>query len=144
MADKKIMAAVVRDYLITCPVLNGAAKVGVNFLGDRPTEYTVDTTPVSPVVKMYADGASLRQYVFIFASKEYYSPDVLENLDLIGFYEQLADWFDAQTKANTLPDLGEGKSAVSIETLTSGYLFDAAEDNARYQIQARLKYYQEF
>ena len=119
------------------------AKLNVDFLGTQPTEYTIDSQPTTSIVKQYVDGSAIKQFVFVFGSREYYGPDVLQNIENSGFYEELSEWFDEQSKTGNLPTLKNGKKAIKIEALTTGYLFDATEDNARYQIQARLIYYED-
>lgn len=133
----------IRDYMLNCPVLDAYAKLNVDFLGTQPTEYTIDSQPTTSIVKQYVDGSAIKQFVFAFGSREYYGPDVLQNIENSGFYEELSEWFDEQSKIGNLPTLKDGKKAIKIEALTTGYLFDATEDNARYQIQARLIYYEE-
>lgn len=133
----------IRDYMLNCPVLDAYAKLNVDFLGTQPTEYTIDSQPTTSIVKQYVDGSAIKQFVFVFGSREYYGPDVLQNIENSGFYEELSEWFDEQSKTGNLPTLKNGKKAIKIEALTTGYLFDATEDNARYQIQCRLIYYED-
>lgn len=136
------MMKAVRDYLLSCEVIDEFAKVGVDFLGNDPEEFTLESVPVDPIIKRYTDGGSLRQFVFVFASRNYYGPDVWQNLENLGFYEKLSAWFEAKTHAGDLPVLGTKKYCQTIEALTSGYIFDATEDQARYQLQARITYLQ--
>lgn len=131
-----------REYFLDCPILEEAAKINVDFLEVDPTNYTLDGVPADPIVKMYADGGKIKQFLFVFASKEYYGPDVLQNIDNSGFYEKLSDWFEEQNEIGNLPELNN-KRALKIETLTSGYLFGSDENSARYQLQGRLLYYED-
>ena len=133
----------IRTYFLGCPLLENFAKLNVDFLGIDPTEYTIDSQPTSPVIKRYADGGTLKQYIFVFGSREYYGPDTLQNLENSGFYEQFSDWVEQQSNMGNLPILSENRRPLFMEVLTTGYLFDASEDNARYQIQCRLVYYED-
>lgn len=133
----------IREYMLTCPFLDEYGRVGVDYLGVKPTEYTIDSQPAKEIVKEYVDGGKIKQYVFVFGSREYYGADELQNIENSGFYERLSRWFEEQTEKGNLPDLGEGKDSIKIESLTSGYLLSANEDSARYQIQARLVYYED-
>ena len=45
--------------------------------------------------------------------------------------------------AGILPELGENKIPIEVETLNSGYLYDVDEEKARYRIECRLIYRQE-
>lgn len=131
-----------RAYMLACPLLADLKKLNIDYLGTAgPGEYSIDTVPTNPIVKKYADGGAIKQYTFVFASKEFYGDDPLEQLDSLGFYENLQEWFEEMTNKNTLPELDDGRTSISLETLTSGYIFDSSEiGKARYQIQARLKY----
>lgn len=133
----------VREYILKCPLLDELARLNVDYLGVEPVEYTIDSQPTTPVLKRYTDGGVLKQYVFVFGSREYYGPDVLQNLENNGFFERFAEWVEEQSEKGNLPELGGNRKAISMEVLTSGYLFSASEDNARYQIQMRLIYYEE-
>ena len=131
----------VRSYVCTCPLLKDGA-IHVDYLGDLPSEYTIDGVPTSSIVKFYADGGALKQFTFIFASREYYGEDTLNNIANSNFYEEFAAWLDVQSSAGVLPVLDEGRIAQRIEAISTGYLFDGTAGNARYQIQCRLTYYE--
>ena len=131
----------IRDYICTCPYLKDG-KLNVDYLGAEPTEYVVESVPSSGVIKRYADGGVLRQYLFIFGSREYYSGKVLEQLERSGFYEDFAGWIESQEKKGIYPVLPDGLVAQKIEVTSTGYMLDATEKNARYQIQCRLVYYE--
>jgi len=133
----------IREYFLSCPILDEYARLNIDFLGVEPTQYTIEGQPVDPVIQKYVDGGILKQYVFVFGSREYYGADVLQNIENSGFYERFSNWLDEQSEKGNLPKLEGGKKALKIEALTTGYLFNASEDNARYQIQCRLIYYEE-
>lgn len=131
----------IRTFICTFPLLKDGV-INVDFLGAKPTEYTVDGIPSSNTIKKYADGGRLKQYTFYFASREYYGEDVLSNIANSSFYEDFGAWLTSQSKAGTLPVLTDGKEAQTIEALSTGYMFDGTAGNARYQIQCRLVYYE--
>ncbi len=131
----------IRDFIAGCPILRDGL-LNVEYLGHKPTEYVIEAVPTSPVVKQYADGGALKEYLFLFASREYFGADTLQNLENSGFYEKFAEWIAAQNKVRRFPVLPEGKSAQALQVMSTGYLFDASEENARYQIQLRLLYYE--
>lgn len=128
-------------YMLDCPLLE-PGEMGVNYLGSRPHAYTVDSVPVSSVVKRYLDGSSIRQFLFVFAGREIYGGEQEENLENAEFYEKLCGWLERQSRARSLPELGDGKRALSIKVLTGGYIMAAGTREARYQIQCRLDYHQ--
>lgn len=130
----------VRDFIKTCPFLKNG-KINANYLGEKAVRYTIDNVPTSPIIRKYVDGGSQRQFLFVFASREFYGPEELENFNVSGFYEQFANWIEEQNDAGNLPVLGAGLKAQGIEALTGGYLYDTNTGDARYQIQCRLIYY---
>ena len=131
----------IRNFICGCPYLK-EGRLNVDYLGADPTKYTVDSVPSSGILKEYTDGGKLRQYLFVFASREYYSDKVREQLENSGFYEDFARWIEQQNEAGHLPELSDGMVPQRIEVVSTGYLMDATEKNARYQIQCRLIYYE--
>lgn len=134
----------IRKFIRSCPHLQefeGAIKVNVDYLGDESTVYSIDEVPCDPIIKKYINGDSIRQYEFIFASRESYGVDVLNNISNSGFYEDFANWIEEQNTISNLPKL-ENKECRTIECLTTGYAFQTDVDKARYQIQMRITYYQ--
>ena len=132
----------VKNFILTCPFLAELAKVNVDFLPESPDTYSIEEVPTNSVIRTYLDGTQERQYVFVFASRLYYSDEVKNNIENSGFYEDFSDWLDEQTKNGNLPVMREGLTPSKIEAMSSGYLFDISGDlsNARYQIQCRLIY----
>lgn len=133
-----------RDYIRTCPHLdtfNNAIKVNVNYLEGSPDTYSIEEVPIDPIVKKYVNGDSIRQYAFIFTSREPYGIDVLQNIDNSGFYEKFADWIEDNNNKDILPVLDNGLEPLKIEVTSTGYAFAVSEDTAQYQINLRLKYF---
>lgn len=130
------------DYVTACPLL-AKGYFRVDSLGARPIEYGIATLPCDPVIKRYTDGSSMRQYLFAVTSREDYSVDMIQNIRNSEFYENLADWFEAQNGAQNFPDLGTGKTVQKMELVTSGYLFSTDRKTARYQLEIRCKYFKE-
>lgn len=131
----------VRQFLGGCPLL-ADGLLRVDFLPEDAASYSVDVTPVTPVVKRYLDGSSTRQFLFTLATRTYYGEFVRQQLDNLAFFDQFTEWVDAQDRARNYPDLGEGRQVQSLEVTTSGYVFAADTETARYQIQCRLVYFQ--
>lgn len=131
----------VRSFLLTCPLL-ADGKLNVDFLPEEAAGWSVDVTPVAPVVKRYLGGSTRRQFAFLVATRTYYGDFVRQQLDNLAVFEALTEWLEAQNAAGTLPDLGEGRKALGLEVTTSGYVFAPGTETARYQIQCRLEYWQ--
>lgn len=139
------MAAIiesVRSWIDECPLLQDEAILCVDRLGADPVGYTVDTVPCNPVYKQYVDGSQLRQFLFLFASREAYA-DTLQNIANSEFYDRFADWVSTKNRKRELPELGTYRKVQRIEITTSGYAYDTGEKTARYQIQLRMLYYQD-
>lgn len=134
----------IRNFIETCPFLDDFRQaVNVEFLGENAKSYMLESTPVEPLVKRYMDGSSVMQYAFVFASREYYGPDVMENIENSGFYEHFAQWLDECTLDGNLPVMEDDKTAKKITATTTGYVFNTDETKAMYQIQCKLIYFQE-
>lgn len=131
----------VRTYLCGFPGLRDGL-FGVDYLGSEPTGYTVEAVPCEPVLRQYTDGSAMKQFLFVFASRETYSADVAENTANMAFYEALERWLRANDDRGVLPAL-DGREACGIEVLTAGYVLDADSSAARYQMQVRLTYLEE-
>jgi hypothetical protein len=132
-----------RDYIEKCPYLdtfNNAIRVNVNFLEPDADTYSIEEIPVDPIVKKYVNGDTIRQYDFIFTSREPYGVDVMQNIDNSGFYEQLASWIESNNDNEIFPILGNGLEPLEIKVTSTGYAFAVTEDTAQFQIQMRLKY----
>lgn len=139
---KRIIAESVRDYIMDFPELKEGCLL-IDFMGDEPVEYVIETVPCEPIVKKYTDGSSMRQYEFIFASREYFSEDVITNIENLGFYQKFEEWINERNENGILPDLGDEREPVAIEVLTQGYAFAVDSNTARYQIHLRLTYEEE-
>lgn len=142
MAKADSIIDALEKYFIGCELLKDGA-LRVDYLGEKPVEYTIEVLPCDPVVKRYLGGSTVRQYLFAFGSREFYSQERLQNIQNSAFYERLADWVEAKSMSGVLPELPDGMEAQQLEVVSSGYLFDGSMTNARYQIQLRLLYFKE-
>lgn len=142
MAKADSIIDALEKYFIGCELLKDGA-LRVDYLGEKPVEYTIEVLPCDPVVKRYLGGSTVRQYLFAFGSREFYSQERLQNIQNSAFYERLADWVETKSMSGVLPGLPDGMEAQQLEVVSSGYLFDGSMTNARYQIQLRLLYFKE-
>lgn len=129
-------------FILGCPFLRDG-PVGVDYLGAHHRAYSVDAVPGTSIVKQFTDGSSQRQFLFVFASREPYGGSQRENLENAEFYEKLSEWLETQSRSRNLPEMDDGKEAISIEVLTGGYVLNTGTREARYQIQCKLNYLQE-
>lgn len=133
----------VRKFILTCPILNESSdgiRINVNYLGEDATVYSIEEVPCDPILKTYVGGDTVRQFQFIFASREDYGPDILQNITNSDFYENFASWIEKQNDAENLPILDNRKS-LEIKVMSPGYVLQVSADKVRYQIELRLKYY---
>lgn len=142
MAKSDSIIDALEKYFIGCELLKDGA-LRVDYLGEKPVEYTIEVLPCDPVAKRYLGGSTVRQYLFAFGSREFYSQERLQNIQNSAFYELLADWVETRSMSGILPELPDGMEAQQLEVVSSGYLFDGSMTNARYQIQLRLLYFKE-
>lgn len=130
----------IREYFNQCPLLRGGL-LNIDYLESSPLQYSINSQIISnPVVRQYVDGMSLRQYVFNFMSSEIRSPDIIDQIEACGFYEQLEDWITDNNRKHILPDIA---GVQRIEVISPGYMFDAEASTALYQIQCRVLYLKE-
>lgn len=134
----------VRAFINECPFLDDFdAIVGVEYLPEDAKSYMIEASVTdNPVVKRYMNGDKIRRFNFVFASREYFGADTVENMDIAGFYERFSEWLEECDTNGTLPVLSEGKEARHIRALTNGYVYDQTETKAQYQIQCQLIYFQ--
>lgn len=134
----------IRNYMRNLECLdtfNNAIRVNINYLEENPDTYSIEEVPINPIIKKYINGDSIRQYAFIFTSREPYGVDVLTNIDNSGFYEKLADEIERNNENEIFPLLDDGLEPLKIEVTSTGYAFAVTEDTAQYQINLRLKYF---
>lgn len=132
----------VRAFVLTYPHLP-AGNVLIDYLGSSACEFTLEPVPCNTIYRQYTDGGALKQYLFLLASRFFYADDVRQCADNQKFFEDFAVWVRAQDKAGNLPVLADGRTAVSLEVLTHGYVISEDTGTARYQIQLRLIYEEE-
>lgn len=140
MSEVNIMEQV-RQFLRTYPPLSND-KINVDFLPEDSRSYSLETVPAQEVIRSYVDGSSVRQCLFVLASREVYGEEVKQQLENLDFYWDFSEWLKEKTRKEELPDLGKGKQALSIHATTSGYAFAVNANSARYQIQCRLEFLQ--
>ena len=137
---KNIMEAG-RKFLRTYPPL-AEGKLHVDFLPEEAQSYSVEAVPAKEIVRCYVDGSTVRQFLFVVASREFFGDKISQQLDNLSFYGDFSEWLREQTMAGNLPNLGEGRKVMLMEATTSGYAMAAEASMARYQIQCRMEFFQ--
>lgn len=131
----------IRKYFINHVTLaEEFENILIDFLEDEAVTYSLEPIPVEPVLKPYADGGSLNQYVFQFGSREFYDNSVAQNINNLGFYEKFQEEIETNNKNGVLPEI---TGIQSIECLNNGTIQDVQSGTAKYVIQMRITYEKE-
>ena len=83
--DRKIMEGI-REFIKGCPCIQTyldalKSDVNVEYLKDDEKNYSIESEPIDPIIRKYMDGSAIKQFAFIFSSRESYGREVIENLD---------------------------------------------------------------
>lgn len=136
---KRSKMQLIKEWIETCSLLNGG-KINVDYLKDKPQSYSIDQTPVNPIVKKYTDGSKVKQIAFDFSVQAPLSSKAIVNLANSKFCEDFMKWVEEQNHLENLPKI-EGIREV---TCTSpGYLLQKTETTAIYIIQMNCQFDEE-
>jgi len=132
-----------RTWFRSCPSVSSGNRFHVDYLSAQPTEYTINVAPTQIDYKVDVLGEvyvnPIQTVNFVFACREDYSADVLQNLTNLGFFDELISWMIEQNKLHNFPIISDGDVISVMPTLTQ-YLYEATADTGRYQINCVLKY----
>ena len=134
------MISKIRQYFFDLGIIDENSNINVDFLSNKPIEYVIEPIPIEPVIRQYADGSSLRQFVFQFGSREYFGADVIQNMKNTEFYEDFSELIEDNNRKGVLPKIN---GIQSIECLNNGTINEDNTDNAKYVIQMRITYYKD-
>lgn len=137
MAEKSKME-LIKDFIETCPYLN-KGKVNVDYIKDKPLSYSIDETPVDPVLQNFSDGGRRLQIQFDFSIQAKFS--ALENIKNSKFCDDLTDWIYEQNKKENLPKID---GAVWIKCLGRGTILQTTETTAIYVIPVQVAYEEDY
>ena len=132
-----------RLWLRTCPAVSNLDRFGVDFMGQDFTEYAIYSNP-SPIKtktdimgNVYLEAVQELNYLFVSAFP--LSLDTLQNLNNLGFFDQMIAWLLHQNVLKNYPEIAEGRVLSILPTLTP-YVMDAGGKTGRYQIQFKIRY----
>lgn len=137
MAEKSKMESI-KEFIETCPYLN-KGKVNVDYIKNKPLSYSIDETPVDPVLQNFADGGRRLQIQFDFSIQANFS--ALENIKNSKFCDDFTDWIYEQNKKENLPKID---GAVWIKCLGRGTILQTTETTAIYVIPMQLAYEEDY
>lgn len=132
-----------RDWFRDCPALQSRKKFGVDYLSEKPTEYSINSVPSTLQYHENILGERLlndiQEQNFVFASKEVFSADIKQNLLNLGFYQDVSAWIVEQNNAGNFPEWDDGVITSIIPTIT-GAPISVGAAAAVYQIQIKITY----
>ena len=132
-----------RAWLRTCPTIAQSKYFGADYIGENATEYAVMSTPSGLRYRENILGnrflLTTQEQNFVFAAKVPYGSDVQQNLENLGFFQDVAAWIAAQNAAGNFPEW-EGGTVTAIECTNTGAPIQTGPDAARYQFQIRVTY----
>lgn len=136
---KKSKMELIKEYIETCPLLNGG-KITVDYLKDEVYSYSIDRTPTKPIAQKYIDGfGGKKQITFDFSVTAPLSSKSIINLVNSKFGEDFVTWVEEQQRLRKLPNID---GAFSIECTSPSYILHKTETTAIYIIQMNFTYYE--
>ena len=136
MAEKAKME-LIKEFIETCPYLK-KGKVNVDYIKDNPQSYSIDETPVDPVLANFRDGGRRLQIQFDFSIQSNFS--VLENIKNSKFCDDFMKWIYEQDNKGNLPKID---GIDWIKCLGRGTIERTTETTAIYVIPRQVAYIDE-
>lgn len=136
--EKKSKMELIKEFIETCPYLKNG-KVNVDYIKDKPQSYSIDETPVDPILVNFSDGGRRLQIQFDFSVQANFN--VLENIKNSKFCDVFTDWIYEQNKIDNLPKIN---GVVWIKCLGRGTILQTTETTAIYVIPMQLAYEEDF
>ena len=136
MAEKSNME-LIGEFIETCPLLN-KGKVNLDYIKEKPQSYSIDETPVEPVLNEFRDGGRRLQIQFDFSIQANFS--VLENIKNSKFCDDFMKWIYEQDNKGNLPKIN---GIDWIKCLGRGTIERTTETTAIYVIPMQVAYIEE-
>ena len=135
---EKSKMELIKEFIETCPYLKNG-KVNVDYIKDNPQSYSIDETPVDPVLQNFADGGRRIQIQFDFSVQANFS--VLENIKNSKFCDDFTNWIYEQNKKENLPKIN---GVCWIKCLGRGTILQTTDKTAIYVIPMQVVYEEDF
>ena len=135
-------AGALREWLRTCPAIDRTRPFGVDYLGDGPG-YALSAIPSALKYRENILGGTAleprQSREYWLDAREPYGGELAQNLDNLGFFQDVADWILAQNAAGNLPEWSGGRVTAVLPALSAAP--DGADsDSARYRLRLRVTY----
>lgn len=139
MNVEQLRVSKLRTYLLSIvkSINVNSKQININMLSDDINNYSLDKIPTSSTVEEYIDGTSLHRDVFSFRSRNSYSQDTINNLEVAGFFEIFEKVIDSNNKEGILPEI---EGIESIECLNCGSISNSTTKTAEFNIQIQIIY----
>ena len=132
-----------RKWLLSCPELSNRNRFHVDYLSEKPTEYSIFAQPSTIAYTENVLGEmvprSIQKQNFLFATRDTYGADERQNLANYEFYQNIIAWMIEQNINRNLPNWEGGTVTAVVPTLTQ-YVSAPGTDSAKYQIQIQVTY----
>ena len=132
-----------RAWLRTCTSIAQSKYFGADYMGENATEYAVFSIPSNLKYKENILGKRVlretQEQNFVFAAKIPYGSDVSQNLQNLGFFQDVETWIRAQNAVGNFPEW-DGGAITAIEVTNTGAPMQMGTDAARYQMQIKVTY----
>lgn len=132
-----------RTWLRRCPAVAHGKYFGADYIGEKATEYAVFSVPSTKRYRENILGKRVllptQEQNFIFAAKVPYGSDVEQNLENLGFFQDVSKWIAQMNQAQDFPEWDDG-AIVAIEATNTGAPIQTGSDAARYQFQIKVTY----
>ena len=112
-------------------------QINANYLSNDINNYSLDKVPTNTEVQKWIIGTVRRKDIYSFRSRMFYSPDSIENLKNIGFYEEFERIINSNNEKGILPEIDKIES---IECLNCGTMNNEESGTAEFDIQIQIIY----
>ena len=142
--EKQSLTEYVRSVLLTYPEISSTSpEMCIDWLGNRPTRFSIDAEPTAQVVTRFLGGETQRRVSVSLMARF----DVLSDDDRAAnarFYDELSLWLEHQTRFRLLPHMWEGAMPRKLLATGGAYLevMDEGGDSAAYRMQIEFNYNQ--
>ena len=136
--EEKSKMELIKEFIETCPYLKNG-KVNVDYIKDNPQSYSIDETPVDPVLQNFADSGRRIQIQFDFSIQANFS--ILENIKNSKFCDDFTEWIYVQDKIGNLPKID---GICWIKCTGRGTILQTTETTAIYVIPMQVVYEEDF
>ena len=135
------MIGKMREYMSLCPLFEGR-KINSDFLSEKTESYALYAEDGEVVIKEYASGDCLKQFVFSLRYRAPYGASAHENDKISAFFADVAEWIEKNNEDGFFPDAGAGKVVQSIDVLKNAHIRNTNVSDCVYEMKLRAVYYE--